>query len=503
MSLARFISNKIKTQGQNGGSQPIIWIAKGGIIVGMMMMIISMGLVGGFQKEIQQKLTHFGGHLNVHSNFQEGGDMSTPFDRNDSLEQMLANHPMVKKITATAHLPAILESKNGIQGIVLKGVGHPKDTLSLHGMMTDGEIPNWSAQISTDTVLSIVISKFQSQQLSASTGDKLSIYFLNNSETPQQQNYSISGIYESGLEEFDRQMVFISLPQLLKYSNFGIEVKANIDSIAPEQRLISTYITGAKGPVTTVWKIDGNVYRDLDSTILQLTTNTPPLTIIAQDDETLSTDSITVVFKNNNGLYNVEFSHLGGASQNMLGSYEIELNNLEDVLPAQQALYDLLPYYLGIQTVTEKFPEIISWLNMLDINVIIIIVMMIAISIINMTSALLIIIIERQQMIGTFKAMGMRNSTLIQTFLFQSIHIISSGILWGNGLGILLLWLQKQFQWITLDPHQYFVKVVPVELNFTSILLLNALVLFICIIAMIIPAAYSTRIQPIKSIKFN
>ena len=175
MSLARFISNKINTQGQNGGSQPIIWIAKGGIIVGMMMMIISMGLVGGFQKEIQQKLTHFGGHLNVHSNFQEGGDMSTPFDKNDSLEQVLANHAMVKKITATAHLPAILESKNGIQGIVLKGIGHPKDTLSLHGMMTDGEIPKWSDQISTDTVLSIVISKFQSQQLSANTGDKLSI----------------------------------------------------------------------------------------------------------------------------------------------------------------------------------------------------------------------------------------------------------------------------------------------------------------------------------------
>ena len=129
--------------------------------------------------------------------------------------------------------------------------------------------------------------------------------------------------------------------------------------------------------------------------------------------------------------------------------------------------------------------------------------MMIAISIINMTSALLIIIIERQQMIGTLKALGMKNSTLVQTFLYQSIHIISRGMLWGNVLGIVLLWLQKQFQWITLDPQQYFVKVVPVELNITSIILLNALVLFICIIAMLIPAAYSTRIQPIKSIKFN
>lgn len=501
MSLARFISNKLNSQSKMGGAQPIVWIAKGGIIVGMMMMIISMGLVGGFQKEIQQKLTHFGGHLNIHSNFQSGGDMSTPFDRDDSLEAILSQHPLVKKISPTAHLPAILESKNGIQGVVLKGIAQPSDTLSLHDMMAKGKIPAWSAQLATDTTLSIVISQFQAAQLGAGIGEKLSIYFLNNSETPQQQNFTISGIYESGLEEFDRQIVFISLPQLLKYSHFGIEIKANVDSVQPNQKLVSTYITGAKGPLTTVWKIGSNIYRDLDSIIINLSPNTPPLTIIAQDDETLSTDSITVVFKNNPP--SISFQDLGGAAQRMIGSYEIELHQMEDMLTAQQKLYELLPYDLGIQTVTEKFPEIISWLSMLDINVIIIIVMMIAISIINMTSALLIIIIERQQMIGTLKALGMKNSTLVQTFLYQSIHIISRGMLWGNGLGIVLLWLQKQFQWITLDPQQYFVKVVPVELNITSIILLNALVLFICIIAMLIPAAYSTRIQPIKSIKFN
>ncbi len=338
MSLARFISHRINSQSKMGGAQPIVWIAKGGIIVGMMMMIISMGLVGGFQKEIQQKLTHFGGHLNIHSNFQSGGDMSTPFDRNNALETILSQHPLVKKISPTAHLPAILESKNGIQGVVLKGIAQPSDTLSLHDMMADGKIPAWSSHLETDTSLYIVISQFQAQQLSVNTGDKLSIYFLNNSETPQQQNFTIAGIYESGLEEFDRQIVFISLPQLLKYSHFGIEVKANVDSLNPNQRLVSTYITGAKGPVSTAWKIGGNIYRDVDSSIIELTPNTPPLTIIAQDDETLSTDSITVVFNSNNSLNTISFKDVGGAAQKMIGSYEIELHQMEDMLAAQRTL---------------------------------------------------------------------------------------------------------------------------------------------------------------------
>ena len=505
MSLARFISQKLISQQKSGSAQPIVWIAKGGIVVGMMMMIISISLVNGFQKEIQRKLTSFGGHLNIHSNYQGGGDMSTPFERNDSLIQAIAHHPMVKNIKATAHLPAILESKSGIQGTVLKGVENIADSGYLKEMLVSGRIPYWQNNIQHDTILEILISQYQSQQLEANVGDKISVYFLSDNENPQQQNYRISGIFESGLEEFDRQIVFMSLPQVLKYSNFGIEVKANVDSIDTHSRLIRTHISGAKGTVSNVWKIGNNIFRDLDSALIQINDQPVEVTVIVQDDETLFLDSISIYFNpiTAKGISSFDFKYNGGSSQSMVGNYEIELTDMESILKGQNQLYEITPYYLGIQTVTEKFPEIISWLNMLDINVIIIIVMMIAICIINMTSALLIIIIERQQMIGSLKAMGMNNKTLIKTFLFQAAHIISRGMLWGNILGILLIWIQKQFEIIQLDPQQYFVKVVPIDINLIHILLLNALVLLVCIIAMTIPAAYSTRIQPIKSIRFN
>ncbi len=504
MSIARFISKKLISQQNAGRSQPIIWIAKGGIIVGMMMMIISVSLVNGFQNEIQRKLTSFGGHLNIHSNFQGGGDMSTPFERNDSIEKLLSQHPLVKELKVTAHLPAIIESKNGIQGVVLKGTELSSDTSYLSEMLLQGRIPKWQNQIEKDSVLEILVSQYQAQQLKINTGDKISVYFINNAENPQQQNYRVSGIYESGLEEFDHQMVFMSLPQVLKYAHFGIEIKPIVDSIDAQHRLIRSEITGVKGSYTNVWKWKGNLQKNADSMFVTIGEEALEVTILAQDDETLIMDSAKVnLTPKSNGQTKVEILYNGGASQAMAGSYEISLHKMDDMYKAQNVLYDLIPYDLGILTVTEKYPEIISWLNMLDINVIIIIVLMIAISIINMTSALLIIIIERQQMIGTLKALGMANKTMVQTFLFQAIHIISRGMIWGNILGLGLLLIQKQFQLITLDPKQYFVKVVPIDFNILHLLMLNGLVFGFCLIAMIIPAAYSTRIQPIKSIRFN
>ena len=504
MSIARFISKKLISAQHAGRSQPIVWIAKGGIIVGMMMMIISVSLVNGFQNEIQRKLTSFGGHLNIHSNFQGGGDMSTPFERNDSIEQLLRNHELVKEVKVSAHLPAIMESKNGIQGVVLKGTELSNDTSYFKEMLLEGRLPKWKSNIEIDTSLEILISQYQAQQLNVTTGNKVSIYFINNTENPQQQNFLITGIYESGLEEFDRQIVFMSLPQVLKYSQFGIEIKPIVDSIDSQHRLIHTQISGVKGSYTNVWKWNGNIQKNADSMFVALNQEPLEVTIIAQDDETYSMDSAKVkLIPQTNNQTNVEIEYNGGASQKMAGNYEIELHQMDNMYKAQNVLYDVIPYDLGILTVTEKYPEIISWLNMLDINVIIIIVLMIAISIINMTSALLIIIIERQQMIGTLKSMGLSNKTLIQTFLYQAIHIISRGMFWGNLIGLILLFLQKQFQFITLDPKQYFVKVVPIDFNLTHIILLNGLVFGFCLIAMIIPAAYSTRIHPIKSIRFN
>jgi lipoprotein-releasing system permease protein len=190
-------------------------------------------------------------------------------------------------------------------------------------------------------------------------------------------------------------------------------------------------------------------------------------------------------------------------NDHLIGSYEIALKDFDELYEAQRGIYDLIPFQLGIENVLEQHPEIIAWLQMLDINVIIIIVLMIVISIINMTSALLIIILEKQNFIGTFKAMGMSNWQLLKVFVLHSIGLISKGLLWGNGIGLGLMLIQKYTGIIQLDPNQYYVKEVPIDIQWTYILALNIGVILVCALAMMLPAAYVSKIRPIKAIRFN
>jgi lipoprotein-releasing system permease protein len=140
---------------------------------------------------------------------------------------------------------------------------------------------------------------------------------------------------------------------------------------------------------------------------------------------------------------------------------------------------------------------------MLDINVIIIIVMMIFIGIINMTSALLIIILEKQNMIGTLKALGMPNKMLVRIFFRHALYLITKGVILGNAIGLGLMAVQKHFKWIKLDPEQYYVSAVPIDFDWVSIGLLNIFVVLVCALAMFIPAFYVNRISPIKAIRFS
>ncbi|MEY3599143.1 MAG: hypothetical protein RL521_1565, partial [Bacteroidota bacterium] len=187
MSLARFISSRIRHQHKGGSARPIVWIAQGAIALGMITMMISIGLVNGFQKEIKAKMVGFGGHLKVSANMQNGGESQAPILRDTTLESTLLQHAAVKSVEATAHLPGIIESKKDLQGVILKGVDKSEQHAFLSDVLIEGEIPNWGAS-ENDTVREIVISSFLKNELSAEVGKKLSIYFLTGHETPRQQN---------------------------------------------------------------------------------------------------------------------------------------------------------------------------------------------------------------------------------------------------------------------------------------------------------------------------
>jgi len=155
------------------------------------------------------------------------------------------------------------------------------------------------------------------------------------------------------------------------------------------------------------------------------------------------------------------------------------------------------------QTIYEAYPQIFTWLELLDINVWIILGLMICLAGITMTSGLLIIILERTSMIGVLKALGAHNKTIRHTFLWFSAFIISRGLLMGDVIGIGLVLLQKLTGIISLDPQTYYVSEAPMELNIPLIILLNIVTLLVCISVLIIPSFFISHIHPAKSMRYE
>lgn len=155
------------------------------------------------------------------------------------------------------------------------------------------------------------------------------------------------------------------------------------------------------------------------------------------------------------------------------------------------------------ETIQNINPQIFSWLGLLDLNVWIILALMLCVAGFTMISGLLIIILERTNMIGVMKALGTRNKTIRHTFLWFAVFIIGKGMIIGNIIGLGLIALQYFTGIVTLDPSTYYVKTVPVELNIPIIFLLNAATLIISFLVLIAPSCLISHIHPAKSMRYE
>lgn len=158
---------------------------------------------------------------------------------------------------------------------------------------------------------------------------------------------------------------------------------------------------------------------------------------------------------------------------------------------------------LAAQTIMQAYPQVFSWLGLLDINVWIILALMIAVAGFTMISGLLIIILERTQMIGILKALGARNNTIRHTFLWFAAFIIGRGLLWGNIIGLGIVVLQIETGFVSLDPQTYYVNEAPMEINIPIIIALNIATLIISVLVLIAPSYLVSRIHPARSMRYE
>jgi lipoprotein-releasing system permease protein len=192
-----------------------------------------------------------------------------------------------------------------------------------------------------------------------------------------------------------------------------------------------------------------------------------------------------------------------------VGAFEVFIDDFNKIEQKGQQVYDNTQNKedasktLDTQTISEKYYNIFEWLQLFDFNIIVIIVIMIIVATINMVVALLVLILERTQMIGILKAIGANNWSVRKIFLYNAFYLIVRGLLWGNCIGIGLIIIQQQFGIIKLNPDSYYVNVAPAHLDWLYILLLNVGTLIICLAVLLIPSYIITKISPVKAIRFE
>lgn len=408
MNYELFIARHLRRKDPANISGPFIRIAIIAIALGLVVMILAVSIVTGFQKEIREKISGFAAHVQITSYDFNRSFEAAPVRAGQDFYPSMEELEGIKHIQVFANKAGIIKTEDQIEGIVLKGVGSDYDWSFISDNLLAGRIFPVADSGKTDAV---VVSKTLADKLELNLGDDLRVYFIDKErKAPRGRKFQITGIYETGFEEVDQYFVLADIAHVRKLNN---------------------------------WDAD------------------------------------------------------------QVAGFEVFLDAFESVESMRDQINDMIGYDLKATSIKERYPQIFDWLELQDINVVVIIVLMILVAGITMVSALLVIILERANMIGILKALGIRTWSVRKIFLYQSVYIILRGLFWGNVFGIGLALLQKYGRILPLPQESYYIQAVPVNLTFEAILLLNAMALIICTVMLIVPSYIVSKITPIKAIRWD
>ncbi|PXY40100.1 transmembrane permease [Flavobacterium cheongpyeongense] len=220
---------------------------------------------------------------------------------------------------------------------------------------------------------------------------------------------------------------------------------------------------------------------------------------------------ITGIF--NSGFQNFDATYLIGDirhiqrinkwSPDQIGAFEVFVKDFNNIKTTGDQIYDQTSSNLDSKTIIEKYSYIFDWLQLFDFNIVVILAIMILVATINMVVALLVLILERTQMIGILKSLGANNWAIRKIFLYNAFYLIIRGLFWGNLIGISILLIQQYFGVVQLNPENYYVNQAPVYINWVYIILLNLMTIVICFVVLLIPSYIITKISPVKAIRFD
>lgn len=412
MNLEYYISRRIRSSKlyKNSVSAPIIKISIAAVAIGLIVMLIAIGTGVGLQRKIKEKVGAFNGHISI-----------TKYDRNNSLTSVrpleitqqfypdYSSYPEVKYMQPVATKGGIIRLSDGFEGIIMKGVDSAYRWEPMRKFLIEGRLPLLDYTKNNGS-REIIISHMLASRLNLKVGNKAPTYFIKPNGEPVGRGFSIVGIFDSGLEEYDEKFII--------------------------------------GDLRIIQKING-------------------------------------------------------WNPDQAGNFEVFLESIEHMDIVGEQIYNEIPTDLDAQTLEQQFPTIFQWLDLLDTNIYGIIAIILVVSIINMITALLVLILERTQMIGLLKALGSSNWSIRKIFLYSAGNIILRGIIIGNMVGLGLLAIQHFISPFTLDPETYYVNTAPVSIDLSHVLLLNAGTLLICLVVLIVPSYIVSKISPVQAMRFE
>ncbi len=191
-------------------------------------------------------------------------------------------------------------------------------------------------------------------------------------------------------------------------------------------------------------------------------------------------------------------------TEDQVGSFEVFLDDFDELEAKSNEIYGKTVSSLDTQNIKSKYFRIFEWIGLFDFNIALIIGIMVIVGGINMITALLVLILERTQMIGILKALGSSNWSIRKVFLYNAAYLIAVGLFWGNLIGLGLLYFQYKYRFLKFpNPEEYYIEYIPVYLNAPMVLLLNVGIMLLCLLMLLLPSYIITKITPVKAINFE
>lgn len=404
-----FIANRLyfsrqNEDGRSNAARPAVRVALAGIIIGVVVMIITIGVVVGFKRTVTEKVAGFGAHVQV-VNFDNNNTYEMqPVVVSDSLVEVLSQLPHVQSVHRFLTKPGIIKTDEAFQGVVFKGTDY-WDWFASN--LYAGTLPQQPSEV--------LLSREQARALKIGVGESFFCYFVD--EDVRVRKLVVSGLYATGFGEFDAVFV-IGMPQVVRQLNRWNETQVSgIEVMAEHLRFLD----------------------DVADEVYFATAN--------RLDE------------NGNAFYT--------------------------------------------QTLEQLNPQIFSWLDLLDMNVVVIIFLMLCVSGFNIISGLIILILDSIKLIGTLKSLGADNRFVRRIFITEAAMLIGKGVLWGNAIGLVLCAIQYFTHLIPLDSTTYYVSYVPVAFPWLGWLALNIGTIAVSLLILLAPSAIVTKISPAKVLHFE